>query len=128
VTVTCALPLAVPAVAVIVTGPPAATPVTTPADDTVAIAEFDVVQLVTRFVQFVCVTVALRLPVVPATTLSVAGVTTTAVTEHCGGVTEGPSLPPHPKAAKVTRARIIRGEGSLGANAMRGGKLTDFYS
>jgi hypothetical protein len=51
-TVTCADPLTPFAVAVIATGPPAETPVTTPADDTVATAMFDDVQLVTRFVQF----------------------------------------------------------------------------
>jgi hypothetical protein len=87
VTVTCDDPLAVPAVAVTVTGPPADTPVTTPADDTVAIDAFEVVQFVTRVVQLVCVTAAVSVPVVPATMLSVVGVTTTELTEHRAATT-----------------------------------------
>ena len=82
VTVTCAEPLAAPALAVIVIGPPAATPVTMPADDTVATAAFDVAQVVTTLLQFDCVTAAVSVPVAPAATLNVGGERVTALTTH----------------------------------------------
>jgi hypothetical protein len=108
VTVTCDDPLVPPAVAVMGTGPPAATPGTMPADDTVAIAVFDVVQFVTTFVQFDCVTAAVRVPVAPATTLKVGGVTTTDVTEHWGGVTPPSPPPPHPTVVAARMAMTAR--------------------
>jgi hypothetical protein len=106
VTVTCADPVALPAAAVIVIGPPAATPVTTPVDDTVATAAFDVVHVVTRFVQFACVIAAVSGLVAPATTVNGLGVTTMALTTHCGSVTEGPSPPPPQPRIDSTRSVV----------------------
>jgi hypothetical protein len=113
--VTCDDPVAPPAVAVIATGPPAATPVTTPVLDTVAMAVFALDQVVVTFVQLVCVTAALSVPVAPAITLSVGGVTATALTTHCGVVPDGPSEPPHAMTARAdaaTRKLATRGETS----------------
>jgi hypothetical protein len=52
-------------------------------------------QVVVRLVQFVCVTVAESVPVLPATTLKVVGATATLLTTHWGGVISSPP-PPHP--------------------------------
>jgi len=92
-TVTFAVPLVPPAVAVIVTGPPTATPTTSPVAETLATAGFELVQLVVRPEQFCCVTEAFRVTDAP-TSIELGGDDTlTADTLHVAGAEL--SLPEH---------------------------------
>ena len=68
------------AVAVTSTGPPAATPVTTPEESTVAMASSPDVQLSALFVAFAGVTLALIGEVAPTATESAVGSSVTPVT------------------------------------------------
>ena len=83
VTVSTALPVTPSTVARMVTGPPTATPATTPAVVTVAIAGLAVVHTIVRSVMAIpaaLLTVATSARVLPTTTLPLAGFTTTVAT------------------------------------------------
>src|SRR5438309_1217076 len=112
-TPTLAVPLRPSLVAVIVTDP-AATPVTRPAADTVAIAAFELVQLITRPLSTLpaaSLVTALSCVVAPTKTFAVAGLTATEATGTLDTVTAAvplwPSLVavtvPAPTATPVTR-------------------------
>jgi len=101
VTVTAAVPLCASLVAVIVTGPPTATPVTSPVDETVATAALPVVQVTTRPVSTflaASLVVAASCTVAPALTVAVAGLTVTDATGADGAV----DPPPPPQAASTS--------------------------
>src|SRR5438876_735282 len=103
-TVTLAVPLFPSLVAVIVADP-AATPVTSPAADTVAIAVFELVQLITRPLSTLpaaSFVTALSCVVAPTTTLAVAGFTTTEATGTVDTVTAAVPACPSLVAVIVT--------------------------
>ncbi len=89
VTVTLAVPLCPSLVAVIVTGPPAATPLTSPLPFTLAIALVLDCQVMTRPVNglpFASLRVAVSCTVCPTVRLAVAGVTVTEATGTVGTI------------------------------------------
>src|SRR5438552_1975726 len=103
-TVTLAVPLFPSLVAVIVADP-AATPVTSPAADTVAIAVFELVQLITRPLSTLpaaSLVTALSCVVAPTTTVAVAGFTTTEATGTVDTVTAAVPACPSLVAVIVT--------------------------
>src|SRR5205809_2896432 len=107
VTVTVAVPLCPSLVAVIVTGPPAATPLTSPLPFTLAIALLLDCQVMTRPVNglpFASRGVAVSCTVCPCSTLTEAGVTVTAATGTVGTITasEPCTTPPLAAAAHAT--------------------------
>ena len=103
-TVTLAVPLCPSLVAVIIADP-AATPVTSPAADTVAIAVFELVQLITRPLSTLpaaSLVTALSCVVAPTTTVAVAGFTTTEATGTVDTVTAAVPACPSLVAVIVT--------------------------
>src|SRR5437899_2256885 len=103
-TVTLAVPLFPSLVAVIVADP-AATPVTSPAADTVAIAVFELVQLITRPLSTLpaaSLVTALSCVVAPTKTFAVAGLTVTEATGTLDTVTAAVPLCPSLVAVIVT--------------------------
>src|SRR2546421_8671378 len=105
VTVTLAVPLCPSLVAVIVTGPPAATPLTSPLPFTLAIALLLDCQVTTRPVSglpFVSLGVAVSCTVLPTATPAVAGVTVTDATGT--GVTVMAAVPLWPSLVAVIGA------------------------
>src|SRR5436309_12826864 len=97
VTVIAAVPVCPSLVAVMVTGPPAVTPVTSPVDETVAMAASLVVHVTVRPVSTfpaASVVVAVNCTVAPTSTVAVPGLTDTDATGAAVAVTGTAAAPP----------------------------------
>jgi hypothetical protein len=108
-TLIAAVPVLPSLVAVIVTGPPAAMPVTSPVDETVAIAPL-LVHVTSRPVSTfpaASVVVAVSCTVAPTTTIAVAGVTVTDATGTVPDGVDGPVPLPPPHAFKAPHASMV---------------------